>query len=362
MASNGKISLRQAMFTVLVITHTPALRFIPVSTAGVSGQAAWLAPVISFVLLLPIVFIFKCIYKTYEDKSFAEILEAVFGRLLGKTLTFFYVILMFFLITVNTTSIQEQLAGSIYPDVDPAFFVLVMLAVSAFTVYKGGLTVITRMGEIILPYLALAFLIICSLAVQDIKLSRITPISYLDIVPVVKSSVVISGVEAHLPLIFLLGNNINNKEKIGKYGTVTAAFYCLLIIILLITVIGALGAETTAGAPLPFITTVKLISLFESIERIETLVIGMWILSDFMLISVLLISLLNVFRSLFKLSKTKNYIVVTLIIIYFLAMMLGRNLFEIQRFLEIFLTPSMITMGYLLPLIVFITGKVRKLI
>jgi spore germination protein (amino acid permease) len=361
-ASNGKISLRQAMLTVLVITHTPALRIIPISTAAVSRQAAWLAPVISFVFLLPVIFALKSIYRTYEDRSFAEILELVFGSLIGKTLTFFYVIFLFILLTVNATSTGEQLVGSIYPNVDPAFFIFVMLAVTAFTVYKGGLTVITRMGEIILPYLMIAFLILCSLASQNIELSRITPISYLDIVPVLKSSFVISGVQAHLPLVFLLGNYINNKEKIGRYCTITAFMYLSLLFVLLVTVIGSLGAEITASAPLPFITAVKLISLFNSIERIEPLVIGMWILSDFLLISVLLISLLNMYRSLFKLSQTKNYIIITLVIIYFLAMMLGRNMFEIQRFLEVFLTPMMVFGGFALPLIVFITGKARKLL
>jgi spore germination protein KB len=350
------------MFIVLVITHTPTLRIVPVTTAGIAKQAAWLTPVISFLFLLPVIFALKSIFKVYNDKPFAGILEIIFGRFIGKIVTVFYIFFLFFLITLNTKSTSEQLVASIYTSVDPAIFIFVMLAIVALAVYKGGLTVITRMGEIILPYLAISFLILCSLSLQNIKLSRITPISYLDIVPVLKASVFATGVQSHLPMIFLLSNYINNKDKIGKYGIVTIVCFMILTVVLLITVIGALGAETTANAPFSFMAAVKLISLFESIERIEPLVVGMWILSDFMLLSVLLISLLNLFQSLFGLSKTKNFIIISLIVIFFLALMLGRNMFEVQRLAEVFLTPLMIFFGCALPIAVCITGKVRKLL
>jgi hypothetical protein len=142
----------------------------------------------------------------------------------------------------------------------------------------------------------------------------------------------------------------------------TALLYYFFITVLLVTVIGSLGAETTANAPLSFLTTVKLISLFESIERIEPVAVILWILSDFVLISVLLITVLNMFQSLFKLSRTRNFIIIIVIVIFFIAMLLGRNMFEVQRFVELFLTPAMIIFGYLLPVIVFIVGKTRKLI
>jgi spore germination protein (amino acid permease) len=361
-ASNGKISLRQAMFLFLVITYTPVLRIVPISASAIAKQAAWLAPVASFALALPVIVALKSIFTKHQDKSFTEILEVVFGRLVGKMVTLVYILFFIMLTAINSNSISEQLTLSLYTSVNPSLFVIVMLAIIAFSVYKGGLTVVARMGEIILPVLVVSFLLICALAGQNIKLHRLTPVSYLDIVPAVKASFSVSGVQGHLPMLFLLGNFINNKDKIAKYCTLTALIFMFLIISLLVTVIGSLGAETTANAPLSFLTTVKLVSLFESIERIEPVVVMLWILSDFVLVSVLLITMLNMFQSLVKLSKTRNFIVITLIVALLMGRMIGRNMFEVQRFLELFLTPSMIAFGYLLPLAVFITGKVRKLL
>jgi spore germination protein (amino acid permease) len=350
------------MFLFLVITFTPAVRVIPQSTAGIAKQAAWLTPFVSFVLLLPVIFALKNISNKYPDKSFTEILEVVFGRLIGKIVTFAYILFFIILLDANVSGISNKLVTSLYPDVHPAFFVLVMLVVIGFAVYKGGLTVITRMGEIVLPFLMIVFLILCALAIQNIKLSRITPISYLDIVPVLKASLSVTAVQAHMPLLFLLSDYFNNKEKIGKYCISAALLYTLIVSVLIVTVVGNLSAETTANTPLTFMTTVKLISLFESIERIEPLVVGLWILTDFLLVSVLLISLMNMYRSLFNLSKTKNFTIISLIIIFFTGMMLSRNMFEITRFFEVLFYPALLFWGYVLPLIVFITGKVRKLL
>jgi len=348
------------MFLALDITFTPALRIIPSTTAAIAKQAAWFSPALSFVLLIPVIFALKSVFMKYQDKSFTEILEIIFGRFIGKMAGIGYILFILALTAINTRSTSDQLVLSICPHVKPDYFILAMLVLIAFSVYKGGFTVIARMGEILLPVFVSAFLLLCCLAGQNIKLSRILPICGLDFLPVLKASAFVGGVEAHLPLMFLLGNFINNKEKIGRTCMRTAVVYTLLLIILLVTVVGSLGAETTADAPLPFMTAVKLISVFQSIERIEPIIVMLWIFSDYLLISVLLLSLLNMLQSLCKLSNTRNLIMIYLIVVYFLAMILGRNLFEIQRFLEAFLPPMLLFLGYALPLLAWIAGKARK--
>jgi hypothetical protein len=60
-------------------------------------------------------------------------------------------ILFFLALTaINTRSTSDQLVLSIYPHVKPIIFPA-MLVLIAFSVYKGGFTVIARMGEILLP-------------------------------------------------------------------------------------------------------------------------------------------------------------------------------------------------------------------
>ncbi len=286
-----------------------------------------------FLVILPIIFALKSILNKYPDKSFTMILEVIFGRFIGKIVTFAYILFFIILLDTNVSGISNKLGASLYPDVHPALFILVLLAVIGFAVYKGGLTVITRMGELALPLLVLVFVLLCALTSQNIKLSRLTPISALDIIPVLKSSLTVSAVQAHLPMCFCSAILLTIKIK-WKLCTSAALMYMLLLIVLLVTVVGSLGAETVENTPLSFMATFKLISLFESIERIDPFVVGLWIITDFMIISVLLITLLNMYRSLFVLSKTRNFIIISLIIIFLTAMMLSRICLRSRVFLK----------------------------
>jgi hypothetical protein len=126
-ATKEKISLRQAMFLFLLITYSPALKLIPSGVAKISKQASWLVPVVTFVCLLPVIFALKCMFAQYREKTFSEILEVVFGRFAGKLITFIYVLHVMLLLSINTKNVSERLTTTIYPSVNTAFFILVML-------------------------------------------------------------------------------------------------------------------------------------------------------------------------------------------------------------------------------------------
>ncbi len=135
------------MFLALDITFTPALRIIPSTTAAIAKQAAWVSPALSFVLLIPVIFALKSVFMKYQDKSFTEILEIIFGRFIGKMAGIGYILFILALTAINARSTSEQLVLSVYPQVKPDYFILAMLILIAFSVYKGGFTVIRPQGR-----------------------------------------------------------------------------------------------------------------------------------------------------------------------------------------------------------------------
>lgn len=103
-----------------------------------------------------------------------------------------------------------------------------------------------------------------------------------------------------------------------------------LTVLLLVTGIGILGASTIELSPVPYITMVKQISAFGFLERLEAVVLSLWLFSDFIGISILIFIVLNLLKSLFKLSDTKPLIGIYSVILFFMVMMFGRNTFEVQ--------------------------------
>ena len=61
--------------------------------------------------------------------------------------------------------------------------------------------------------------------------------------------------------------------------------------------IGILGAELTAKLTHPFFTMLRNVSLFHAVERFGALVIGLWVLPDFVLVSMLLTLAVNCLRA-----------------------------------------------------------------
>lgn len=360
LASKEKISLRQLAIILFTITYTPALRALPAYTANAAHQAAWLSPLVTLGFFIPIIFLFSSIYKKYREESLMEIMEDILGKLGGKIITILYIILITLLLILNTRNYADKLVATIYPDVNIIVFYVFMLALVAFILRRGGIVILARMNEIIFPILATIFLSLFLLSLRDIRISRLTPISPLDILPVFQANIGVMVIFSYFPFLFLLSNYVNNKEKLKKVCFQTLVILAFLLMALLISTIGVLGQSTIELTQVPYIAAIKQISLFHTLERIESAVISQWIFSDFVIISVLLLSVLNMFKSLFKLSDTKPFIGIYLMITLLAALMLARNAAELELFISTVIFPPTIFLGYVMPVLVYVVGKIRR--
>ena len=71
----------------------------------------------------------------------------------------------------------------------------------------------------------------------------------------------------------------------------------MLVTLLSVFTIGNLGAGLTAQLNHPFFTLLRNISLFHAVERFGALVIGLWVLPDFVLVAMLLTLAVNCLRA-----------------------------------------------------------------
>lgn len=360
LASKEKISIRQAMAIFLTIAYSPCLRFILSSGAKEAKQAAWLTPIITLFFIIPVIFIFHRIYINYKQESFMEVIEDILGKVAGKTVAVFYIIFLTFQLVIVIYNFGDKLVSTAYTQYDQFLFVAVILFAAAFITRRGCIADMARMSEIITVILILVFLFFAYLGIKDIKVNSITPISYVDIFPLVKANFIVMSVWSSLPLLFLLSNFINNKEKIKRVCTRTILLLAFFNVILLVTGIGILGASIIELSPVPYITMIKQVSAFGFLDRLESIVVSLWIFSDFMMIAISIFMVFNVFKSFLKLSDTKHLIVIYCVILFFMVMMLGRNTFEVQAIGFSIIMPLDIFFGFIMPGIVFGVGMVRK--
>lgn len=359
LGDNKKISIRQAAFLFLTITFTPSIRLIPVYAAKRAKQAAWLAPTAAVVLLFLLALVWQAFYRKYKDHSLMDIYSDITGNFFGKVLAVIYLIWMVLLTALYVRYFAIRLVGSVYPNVSIEIFIISMLVVITYTL-RYGLTTLARLNEITLPLLVIVFYILVLLMLPNIKFTFLTPISYRSILPVLNGSVGTLGIVAYFTFLFLIGDKINNKEKIKKAGIGVSLFLLAALVIIIAVTIGTFSYSVAIRTQLPFLIAVKQISLFNTIERIESIVVAFWVISDFVLISFFIICTMNILKFLFKLSQTKSFISIYMIFLYLLSMFLGKSVFEMEWLSDNLFIPGNIVVGFILPFLIFLIGKLRR--
>lgn len=354
-----KISIRQAVFIFLTVIFTPAIRIIPVYTAERAKQAAWLSPVAAIVMLIVLSFIWQALYKKYQGYSLMEIYSDITGKIIGRILAAVHLVWMVLLTALYVRYFAIRLIGSIYPNISLNIIIISMLAVIVFTL-RYGLTTLTRLNEIILPLLLGIFFLLIILMIPNIKLGFLTPISYRSILPILNASIGIMGLLVYFTFLFIFGDRISNKDKIKKTGIKISLFLLIVMTATIVVTLGTFSHSVAQRTQFPFLIAVKQISLFNTIERIESVIVALWVISDYILISFLTMCTLHILKFLFKLSDTKPFISIYMIFIYMLSLYIAGSVFEMEELSSIIIIPGNIALGFVLPAIILLIGKIRK--
>ena len=359
LADNKKISIRQAVFLFLTIVFSPAVRLVPSYGAEEAEQAAWLTPIPAMALFALLALVWHSICKKYANNTLMDIYCDIAGKVPGIILSVFHFIWLTLLTALYVRYSSIRLVVSVYPNISLNIFSVSLLAVIGYTL-RYGLTTLARLGEIVQLMLAGMLTVVVLLMLPNFKPDFLMPITYRDIFPVLKGSVGIIWLVAYFSFLFVLGDRINNKEAVRKTGIQTAFFFLIVFTALFVITVLSFSSSVVSRTQLPFLIAVKEISLFNTLEKIESIIVAMWVASDFVLISTFTLCALNILKWLFKFTDTKPLISIYLILLYILSSYLVRNLFELRKLSNILFLPGNILFGFVFPVLMFLLGKIRK--
>ena len=357
--SKNKISLNQLLLINIAVEFTPFVRLSGGFIAEDARQAGWISGIIAIIPITLLFYIISKLYKNNKDASFMDIINNSMGSVVGRIIIVLYFIWITLLLALYIRYYAERLVTTLMPRTSMSFIIISMLVIVILAL-RSGITVIARMNEIIVAALVFALVLILIFGVGLVDIEKITPISYLDILPAFAGSTVLWALMGYIIILFFFGDQVNDKEHIFKYGMYNSIFLVAINTLLLVYIIGGLGWSVAARLPYATFTMVRKISLFGVVERIESLLVGLWVLSDFILISVFAYVLLRIIKHLFKLSTYKPLVLPFIIWIYFLSLLIAENVFELEKSSEKIFVPANLFFEYVIPLLILIVGKIRK--
>lgn len=335
--SRNKISMRQVLLMCVTVEFSPTVRLVGGYAAQAAKQAGWISGILSFIPILILLFILRAFCKkNYKEAHFMYIIRDIMGNIPGRIIIVIYFIWLVLLWSFYIRHFAERIAGTILPNVHISIFIIAVLIIAAI-VLGSGITILARMNEVIILVIIFTMYASFLFSLPLVKIQNITPVYFTDILPGFSGSMVLWALYGYLIVFFFFGNQINDKEKLFKLGMYKAVILVISNTLLIIFTIGSLGFSLTARLPRSTFVWIRQISVFGVVERIESIVVEIWIMADFMIISVFAYAILCIIKDFFNLNSYKPLVIPCMVWGYFLSMLISNKFLSLKNHREYFL-------------------------
>ena len=280
------ISQRQMLTLSFVSMLSPFLRLIPGAVTSAAGSASWVSAALA---LLPIGLLSAALTALLQRVPFgsglAETVLKTLGRFGGSVVLSLWSLWLVFHSGFLLCSGADRFVATIYPGVHHTMFIWVTAAICLIAAL-GQVKAIARASEIFQP-----LLLIVILAVVCFSLSKVEPIFLLPVttrqLPEILRGVPLAAEAAGVALVnaaFLSKFRIPQNKPCRLFPRLIGI--TVLSVMLCIVTVGSLGKTYVSSLAYPFFILARDLSILSGIERIESLVVGLWLLPDFVLITV----------------------------------------------------------------------------
>jgi len=267
-----------------VLLLAPAMRLYPARTAALAGQAAWLSPLLALPVLLGYGWLLRhLLARRLPGEDAITLLRRALGERAGGAAAFLIGLFFLFYAAFTLRSGAQRFMTTIFPQAKPAPFVLSMGALAALAA-AGPKRALGRCGKVILPLLLLALGFVLLAALPSVRIDNLLPLRPRDALPSLRGSApsidVVTGV-------LFVSVFLSTPGEPGRFtaGAIWIALLCLPLSLLGIALVGNFGAELTASLQRPFFYLVRNLVFFQDVERVEALVVALWVFPDFLLVS-----------------------------------------------------------------------------
>ncbi|MNB85227.1 Spore germination protein B2 [compost metagenome] len=300
------ISALQFFILTFGLTIGMSILVTPSGMAHIAREDAWIASLISMLINLLMVILYIALARLYPGQTLYEILESVTGKWPGKLLTLAYLFYFISLIGTLLGNLGFFVSGEVMPETPPEVVQIIFL-IAAIISARKGIIILARVGELFFPWVVVLLLILVLALIPQIEWNYIKPVLEDGWMPVLQAGLQASIFQEVIVLMVFLPLVRQNKPRERAYFLGIAAGDLVLSAIVLLSVL-VLGIEQTENSTFPAYALAKTINIGNILQRVEGILITIWILTYFIKISVLFLSMLQGLRSIFGLKRHNHLI------------------------------------------------------
>lgn len=261
------------------------IRLLPRQAALTSGPYSWIAALLSFIPLFLIYALSNRAFRNAgEEDGFAQLFIKSLGTKLGKAAVIIFTLWLIFYVSILLKNAADKYISSSYQGALPAFFIVIILALSMISLL-GSFASLSKTAEAFFPLLALVMVLVFAMGIHDINSHNLPPLPPAHIPQMLSGVSTLAASQSVALYLGFMEGRVVHKEKRNAANLIFLIMMCATVCLLCLTTIGIFGSTLTGSLSFPFFVLVRNMSLFNVLDRVESAIIGLWVISDFILIS-----------------------------------------------------------------------------
>ncbi len=356
--SDHKISMRQVLTLLFASLLSPMVRVLPGRTAALAGRAGWLSALPALPVLLALVWVL-CALLRDSGEGLAQCFRRVLGRGVGRALTLAYLLWGVLLLCMNARQFGLRFLSTGYRNAPLPLFVTALLAAALWLVRKR-LPAVARAGEIFYLALALALGFSLFLGGFRVEVRNVLPVWTQDILGVLRGAGPTLAVLGYVVFGGFLGGHVARREENRRRALRWACAFCGVLTAFQWTCLGCFGPGLTQRLDIPFFMMVKGVGVEGAFERIESVIIALWVLSDLALLALLLLACSAMAGELFPLREERSAALPLALLALVGALFLLPNGAELDKWMAEWIVPGNLLFGFGVPVAVWLVDALRR--
>lgn len=291
------VSARQIYVLLFAALLSPVVRALPGWTAGTAGRGAWLTGLLALPVLVLAAWVLRGLLKGGEA-GLADRFVQVLGPVLGKLLTIIYMVWALVLLSLEARLYGERMVAAGTKNASlPALLVLLL----ALVLWMGRkkLAAFARAGEIFYLILAVTLGAVLAFSVADFSPAYVLPVWVEDLPSAAAASLIPLGVVLQGVFAAFLAGSVTPRPGDWARGVRWLAVGCAVLSLLQFCVLAQLGPVLAAEMEVPFFQVARGVGVPGAFQRVESVVVALWLLSDLCMLGLLVFSLRAMARTVF---------------------------------------------------------------
>jgi spore germination protein KB len=358
MIEKGKISGSQMAIMMNPAIFATVLLLVPAITAKHARQDMWLSPIWSSLVGFLAVFLAYKLNTLYPQMTLIEYCELILGKVFGKILGAVYLFFYLHITGIIVREYGEFVSGTFLPHTPMLFIFGTMILVCAFAVY-GGIEVIGRCSEMIVPVVLLFYLVLFIMLIKDLNIKNMFPILENGITPSLLGSIVPQSWFSEYILITFFLPYLADQEKGLKWGMISVGSVTFFMVLTNFTSLLLFG-RLTSVLTYPVMIAARYISIAGFLEHLESIVMAIWVAGTFIKITVFYYSLVLGTAQWLKLSDYRPLVFPFGFLLLIFGVWSAHSLQELSHFLSTTAAFYFLTLQILLPMILLLIAVIRN--